>query len=86
MNKYQEALDNVKDERQDIIDISADGYIPYTSLKDIKVLQELVDRATPKKYYQQDEYSPRVCPVCYLDIGTYDDFCSHCGQAIDWSE
>lgn len=26
------------------------------------------------------------CPACNYDIRTYDDYCEHCGQAIDWSD
>lgn len=91
MNKYQEALENVKADRQDIVSASANGYIPYTTLDEISLLQELVDKATPKAIImnKQGEYE---CPNChshkvelynYLDWKSdYLDFCPDCGQAL----
>lgn len=58
-----------------------------------QTLQELVDRATPKKpNYENINYI--CCPSCGLDeIELYDYYgneinlkqCNNCGQALDWS-
>lgn len=95
-NKYQEALDNVKiapsfmggnDEYRRHLDSS----VPF--LKDIAILQELVDKETPMKVgkpYIDD------CPKCgkfMIDTCEYDlynipfiKYCPHCGQKLDWSD
>lgn len=77
MNKYQEALDKYgnhywawgNDERFQA---------------DIKTLQELVDRATPKKPVWEHAY---MCDACFnQEVNSDMNFCPNCGQAIDKSE
>ena len=86
MNKYQEALDFVKkhlDSKQD--------------LEKVEVLQELVDKTTPKKPINRINYRTDInayyCPNCNGFICNYydkdnerDDYCCNCGQALDWSD
>lgn len=103
MNKYQQALDKLEyfavqyentktgeqwDEITDEIQTNK------------KIMQELVDKSTPKKpiskYIVDGRYC--VCPECgaLLDeeclLKTYEclrevhQYCHVCGQAIDWSE
>ena len=91
MNKYQEAINYLwksYDENK-IYGIASRGYI--------EMLQELVDKETPKKpYYEGDGYSDGelvydtwICPNCgksyEVDYEEYER-CPHCGQMIDWSE
>ena len=81
MNKYQEALDIVK--KCNCIDCTCTA---------IDTLQELVDRATPKKpikdvpsklIYEQTY----VCPNCGRRFsGRISKFCYRCGQALDWRD
>lgn len=66
----------------------------------IEVLQELVDKATPKKvnneenHYVFETYElshvSGDCPNCgstfYYDEYETLNYCQHCGQALDWSE
>lgn len=86
MNKYEEALENVRAEWG-------------TSDRDIDILEELVDRATPKKldyeatgYYDGElVYDMAYCPICHhefeYEINDWGcDYCSDCGQALDWSK
>ena len=81
MNKYEKALDNVSAEWG-------------TSDRDIDILEELVDRATPKKLIKYEELScvNYVCPICenkYYDSENnrkYIKYCPNCGQCIDWSD
>ena len=73
MNKYQEALEKLREieQTENTWDVNCD------------VLQELVDRATPKKPYDKGDYY--ICPNCSNDRCVCGKFCPNCGQAIDWS-
>lgn len=98
MNKYQEALELLKEyrigEELNVVD-----KINYNARLDkiIDLLQELVDKATPKKvlfiqfhsaYFMSDCYHSGTCPVCKAENDNYygDKYCRHCGQALDWSK
>ena len=52
----------------------------------VSLLEELVDRDTPKKLKQMG--ITFVCPVCHrwLTFTDKQNFCSKCGQRLDWSE
>lgn len=56
--------------------------------KNLEVLEEIVNKATPKKpknwtvRYRGIEFN---CPVCNRLYTERVNFCSSCGQAIDWS-
>ena len=91
MNKYEEAINYLwksYDENK-IYGIASRGYI--------EMLQELVDKETPKKPdYEGDGYSDGelvydtwICPNCgksyEVDYEEYER-CPHCGQMIDWVE
>lgn len=91
MNKYQDSLDNfVK---------ALSLFTNFESIHDWKSdLQELVDRATPKKpkirafneakswecvnYLTERE----ACPLCERKFICKYKYCPNCGQRIDWSE
>ena len=88
MNKYQESLDNfVK---------ALSHFTKFKSIHDWKSdLQELVDRATPKK--PDVNINNGYCPNCHQAFGLertrqamirprWFSFCPYCGQALDWSE
>lgn len=55
-----------------------------------KTLQELVEKATPKKIVGFDyEVGYYMCPNCengilWQDIGM--NYCPNCGQMLDWSD
>ena len=95
-NKYQEALDNVmKDNPKAKLTIS-------DIHKDIRLLLELVLKETPKKPTITSEEvrilgvsTPfpmwyRYCPSCrvMLNPNRYErpNYCSSCGQKLDWSD
>lgn len=89
MNKFEKALDYLRW-------IGSDGYYKKQREKSFDVLQELVDKATPKKivYREFMKNTPQhefreSCPNCNC-VFDYDALgkkhCSNCGQAIDWSE
>ena len=86
MNKYQDSLDNfVK---------ALSNFTNFKSIHDWKSdLQELVDRATPKKPQKWTvgklllnrgfEFN---CPVCNSVHHDMLNFCPDCGQALDWGK
>ena len=78
MNKYQEALDRK-------VYVESEHY----DEKDINLLQELVDKATPKKPYFLNYGGYQIgnwkCPICDGFVAR-DNYCKYCGQALDWSD
>lgn len=88
MNKYQEALDRIEETYYNL-----DNCLSAMKRfgKDVQTLSELVDKATPKKPIiipNNMNLLAYRCPVCVKR--TYTNFrknyCSECGQALDWSE
>ena len=88
MNKYQEALERLHN--------SLIGEEPYFEMEHDELLQELVDKATPKKIilklqrdmFNEKEMNMPCCPCCQsvlLPIRKV-NYCDVCGQAIDYSE
>lgn len=87
MNRYKEALNSIR---------YANDMRYLVKETDLQCIEELVDRATPKKVIftnvdittHADEF--RIikrwenCPICQSKaIGNY---CQNCGQFLDWSE
>ena len=84
MNRYQEALKKLRKIEQ----------TENTWDENCEVLQELVDKATPKK--PDTTVHNGYCPNCHQAFGLertkeamirprWFSFCPYCGQAIDWS-
>ncbi len=73
MNKYQQALNNCVNR--------------WAPAADWNLLKELVDKATPKKpknwtvRYRGIEFN---CPTCKTVHHNKFNFCTCCGQALDW--
>lgn len=95
MNKYQEALEYLTEEAYS----NYFGKYVQTSkekvflFKSKKALQELVNKATPKKLkgWRVGKLLPNRgiefnCPVCNSIYNERVNFCSNCGQAIDWGK
>ena len=82
MNKYQEVLDKFIN----------DGHrLTHRERNEFgAILQELVDKATPKKPIRfKDKFyiSLPKCPVCKTIPHTGNQkYCDECGQKLDWSE
>ena len=70
MKQYQKALDDLFNEPLDMMS--------HEEAKEL--LQELVNRATPKKL----EYDH--CPECESEFEYLTSYCSLCGQSIDWDD
>lgn len=86
MNKYQEALESIKEETTEIdeYDTSPKSSFCYCA-EEVEVLQELVERATPKKLLYNGEYvSFCNCPNCKKVVPIHGNYCPRCGQALDW--
>lgn len=93
MNKYQEALGFLKEN-------ACENYFRQyvqtcekrvTISKSSKYLQELVDKATPKKLkgwtvgrLSNNRGIEFNCPTCDTVHHNKFNFCPNCGQAIDW--
>ena len=96
MNKYQEALDYLVGELKGCDEAISDFEYrqELNSKREAaeKLLQELVDKATPKKpknWKAEKRISGKVefnCPVCNRLYTDRINYCSSCGQALDWSE
>ena len=88
MSKYQRALDEIKNMLNDMTQNENDSfkYHYYIKLGTIDLLQELVDKATPKKVVVNLKLRNWVyrCPSCNGSVEH--EYCGRCSQALDWSE
>lgn len=79
MRKYQEALDKIKEFH--ISDNVFRPKIKWYCEYEVHILQELVDRATPKKtYYERGEL---CCKACGEPTDYDNAYCGYCGQKLD---
>ena len=97
MNKYQEALEYLTEEAysnyfRKYVQTSKEKVFLF---KSAKALQELVNKATPKK--PEITIHNGLCPNCHHAFGLertkeamlrpyWLSFCPCCGQALDWSK
>lgn len=87
MNKYQEALKNVKE----VAKWQQNTYVCYGYIcdQDILALEELVEKATPKKPLGLSlTHDGRVgnCPFCKKLVRERSKNICECGQKLDWSD
>jgi len=94
MNKYYDALSDIDCLFVNCVphDIFALNYPKLYRFK--STLLEIIDRAEPTKvtvkfkgWFQDSEDSRDKmgrCPVCGITMHEDDNFCSKCGQALDW--
>ena len=98
-NKYQEALDNAVSDIEYCYNDSFEE-VPEKRLKELRLLQELVDKETPKepidKGFKNDILQYK-CPTCkigkvgrIIDNGWktkgegFTNYCPICGQKLKW--
>lgn len=108
MNKYKEALNHLVKVpcSNDYSNQSNKGYkeeklkffngirVFEDDEKALSILQELVDKETPKKPLEfssnitnsEDVYTFNACPNCRKYLYVSQKYCDVCGQALDWSE
>lgn len=90
-NKYQEALNRIVDDDYNFPHDHYEEDKAVAKERDIEILQELVDKATPQKPKGISvSFDGRVanCPCCNTFIREQDqkpNICK-CGQVFDWSE
>lgn len=91
MNKYQEALTNIGYSASHLnnhiyeCDDICDEYVDDI-LTDCDLLQELVDKETPKKVKPfPNSFYIKTCPNCSSALETKRNYCDNCGQRLDWS-
>ena len=95
MSKYTEAISSIYFTMHNRVKPKTLGHCEDNNLE---VLEELVDRATPKKPINQSTPLVRqgYCPNCKGELrklGGRNEvviegqlYCGSCGQALDWSE
>ena len=94
MNKYQEALLELG-KYTVVLSWSKNQTCSIAELKEFKLLQELVDKATPKEpdkvidTFCDDTWEYYFCPNCEKEVeceNAVDDtpYCPFCGQALKW--
>lgn len=82
MNKYQEALDRLISN----IGVARCNYRKSGEAKEnVRTLQELIDKATPKKPHWIYDDEP-LCPYCGEVLDGTEEHCDECDQRLDWSE
>ena len=80
MNKYQEALNKIKNMGDK--DLYNERHLEWCD-----ILQELVDKATPKKIKLfPNSFYIKICPNCGSTLETRRNYCDECGQKLDWGE
>lgn len=88
MNDFQAALNRIKLDKYN-------SWNNESKVDDCNKLQELTDKATPRKVRRFEEivngrvdYHRESCDVCDTVLFEYEAprYCHECGQALDWSE
>ena len=86
MNKYEESI-------LDLTFITANLKFVKIGGKDkikkaLTNMNELVERATPKKVGYSELHQFNICPNCDGNVyhHQHTNNCGDCGQALDWSE
>ena len=81
MNKYQEALDNLKS-----LEVFPEENIYVADFGEVDILQELVDKETPMKVIKHlnNFYRCENCDELFQNFH-YQNYCPNCGQKLDWS-
>ena len=98
-NKYQEALDNAISDIEYCYNDSFEE-VPEKRLKEVELLQQLVDKETPKEPIDKgvkNDILQYKCPTCkigkvgkLIDNGWktkgegFTNYCPNCGQKIKW--
>lgn len=86
MTKYQEALTKIKESIK-LFHIRCNSESPINEKERFELLQELVNKETPKKPIK-DNYEGHIgkkCSRCGKQVWNNEKYCCNCGQHLDWS-
>ena len=79
-NKYLEALNFLSQFEKPNAEEFGKDFVKVNT----NILQELVDKETPIKVEKDDGCLWWHCPKCKGLSNFYSDYCSSCGQKLDW--
>ena len=94
MNKYQDALDFIEKnschQKKACNECDFNRICNSFAKEKLDVLQELVDKATPKKVEKNIE-GASYCHNCKVVVANKNiindlNYCHYCGKALDWSD
>lgn len=82
MNKYRKALHKINN-----LLTSIASFVSWHDWEQIQILEELVDKETPKKRIFV-EGTPAIsahyiCPVCKIKVSPIRCYCDGCGQRLE---
>lgn len=60
------------------------SHLTYNEIEAIKMGIDALEMRSPKKP-PKETYVGNTCPTCGHSISVHNDYCSECGQAIDWN-
>lgn len=89
MDKYKECIEHL------LIIVGAVGIYKTKHLSTvdvIKIFEELIDKATPKKLNRYPFSKEWHCPTCGSGNGEYEEtvgthnYCHYCGQKLEWED
>lgn len=63
-----------------------DKYTTYAIDLAIEALDKQILKKSIEKYTDHDGTEAGLCPFCNEGVDEKMNFCSYCGQAIDWSD
>lgn len=82
---YEEVRNNF------IQDLAENAYLSMCSMEEMKIVIEALDKQIPKKIIRKSKKASLEdikCPNCQREIDAMNivNYCTYCGQAIDWSD
>ena len=84
---YEEALQSVLmycSEECGKIDTCRGEYKECAEATVIKALEKQIPKKPIEKFAFSDDIEAGLCPLCNEGVNEEMNFCSYCGQAIDW--
>lgn len=87
VERYEDAVVN-----QIAMEAKLAGVADCTVLNKSAILEALQKQMPKEPWYRKEEDAEGyACPACHMGVTVdhgriKDTFCSHCGQALDWSE
>ena len=79
---YEEAIEQLNS----IAIYHFDKYTTYAIDLAIEALDKQILKKPIEKYTDYDGTEAGLCPFCNEGVDEKMNFCSYCGQAIDWSD